>query len=148
MVTTLTALGSASAKRRLRRARFVLYCLAHTAGLRLRVDCFLIFFFLTLLTSHRDTRPCLHGLYEPRLDEEVYSTSVSRVSLYPPGQARPPPFRMCMRIRVSRPFMKRNMPRDHHPLAKDYTSLKAVTMLDEETGNHWHVLDAKGRVST
>ncbi|PHJ19811.1 50s ribosomal protein l13 [Cystoisospora suis] len=46
---------------------------------------------------------------------------------------------------ISRPFMKRNMPRDHHPLAKDYTSLKALTMLDEESGNHWHVLDAKGR---
>ncbi|PFH35236.1 putative 50S ribosomal protein L13 [Besnoitia besnoiti] len=46
---------------------------------------------------------------------------------------------------ISRPFMKRNMPRDHHPLAKQHTSLKALTMLDEESGNHWHVLDGKGR---
>lgn len=45
---------------------------------------------------------------------------------------------------ISNPFMKRNMPRDH-PLAKQHTSLKAVTLLDEETGIHFHVVDAKGR---
>ena len=42
--------------------------------------------------------------------------------------------------------MKRNMPRDH-VLAKPHRSLKAVTMLDEETRNHWHIIDAKGKVS-
>lgn len=42
--------------------------------------------------------------------------------------------------------MKRNMPRDH-VLAKPHRSLKAVTMLDEETQNHWHILDAKGKAS-
>ncbi|CDI80921.1 50S ribosomal protein L13, putative, partial [Eimeria acervulina] len=47
---------------------------------------------------------------------------------------------------IARPFMKRNMPRDH-VLAKPHRSLKAVTMLDEETQNHWHILDAKGKAS-
>lgn len=42
--------------------------------------------------------------------------------------------------------MKRNMPKDH-VLAKPHRSLKAVTMLDEETRNHWHILDAKGKAS-
>ncbi|KAL8450435.1 hypothetical protein Emed_002523 [Eimeria media] len=45
---------------------------------------------------------------------------------------------------IARPFMKRNMPKDHI-LAKPHRSLKAVTMLDEESRNHWHILDAKGK---
>ncbi|KAL8447970.1 hypothetical protein Emag_004084 [Eimeria magna] len=36
------------------------------------------------------------------------------------------------------------MPKDHI-LAKPHRSLKAVTMLDEESRNHWHILDAKGK---
>lgn len=46
--------------------------------------------------------------------------------------------------RIARPFMKRNMPKDH-VLARPHRSLKAVTMLDEETRNHWHILDAKNK---
>ncbi|KAL8430320.1 hypothetical protein ACSSS7_005988 [Eimeria intestinalis] len=36
------------------------------------------------------------------------------------------------------------MPKDHI-LAKPHRSLKAITMLDEESRNHWHILDAKGK---
>ncbi|XP_026190912.1 uncharacterized protein LOC34623265 [Cyclospora cayetanensis] len=45
---------------------------------------------------------------------------------------------------IARPFMKRNMPKNH-VLAKPHRSLKAVTLLDEETRINWHVIDAKGK---
>ncbi|KAL8432435.1 hypothetical protein Efla_000212 [Eimeria flavescens] len=46
---------------------------------------------------------------------------------------------------IARPFMKRNMPKDHL-LAKPHRSLKAVTMLDEETPQVCRLLQGKHRV--
>lgn len=47
-------------------------------------------------------------------------------------------------IRVSKPFLNKNMP-TVSPLAAPHRSLGVVTVMDTPTGN-WHVIDAAGKV--